>query len=114
MNVVGTLLHVPMGLTDRYLWTLPMFHANGWTFVWNVTAVGATHVCLRKGDPVKGFETIKAESVTLLCAAPTGLIGIAGAPQDVPAGAPRGVRGGTAGAPPAAPTLQRAEGELGG
>ena len=45
MNVVGTLLHVPMRMTDRYLWTLPMFHANGWTFVWNVTAVGATHVC---------------------------------------------------------------------
>ena len=40
MNAVGTLLHVPMGLTDRYLWTLPMFHANGWTFTWIVTAVG--------------------------------------------------------------------------
>src|SRR6266851_1643225 len=48
MNIVGTLLHVPMRMTDRYLWTLPMFHANGWTFVWNVTAVGATHICLRK------------------------------------------------------------------
>ena len=36
---------------DRYLWTLPMFHANGWTFIWTVTAVGATHVCLRKCDP---------------------------------------------------------------
>ena len=41
MNTVGTLLHLPMRLTDRYLWTLPMFHANGWTFVWTVTAVGA-------------------------------------------------------------------------
>ena len=40
MNVVGTLLHIPMTLADRYLWTLPMFHANGWTFVWIVTAVG--------------------------------------------------------------------------
>jgi len=48
MNTVGTLLHLPMRLTDRYLWTLPMFHANGWTFVWTVTAVGGTHVCLRK------------------------------------------------------------------
>jgi fatty-acyl-CoA synthase len=113
MNVVGTLLHVPMGLTDRYLWTLPMFHANGWTFVWNVTAVGATHICLRKVDPVKVFEAIKAESVTLLCAAPTVLIGIAGAPQDVRAGAPRGVRVVTAGAPPAAATIERVEGELG-
>jgi fatty-acyl-CoA synthase len=113
MNVVGTLLHVPMGLTDRYLWTLPMFHANGWTFVWTVTAVGATHICLRKVDPVKVFETIKAESVTLLCAAPTVLIGIAGVPQEVRAGAPKGVRVVTAGAPPAAATIERVEGELG-
>jgi fatty-acyl-CoA synthase len=113
MNVIGTLLHVPMRLTDRYLWTLPMFHANGWTFVWNVTAVGATHICLRKVDPVKVFETIKAELVTLLCAAPTVLIGIGGAPQDVRAGAPRGVRVVTAGAPPAAATIERVEGELG-
>ena len=62
MNVVGTLLHVPMRMTDRYLWTLPMFHANGWTFVWNVTAVGAAHVCLRKVDPVKVFETDRGGS----------------------------------------------------
>ncbi|MBV8832692.1 MAG: AMP-binding protein, partial [Acidobacteriaceae bacterium] len=39
MNVIGTLVHVPMSTTDRYLWTLPMFHCNGWTFVWTVTAV---------------------------------------------------------------------------
>src|SRR5262249_30551810 len=56
MNVVGTLLHVPMHMTDRYLWTLAMFHANGWTFVWTVTAVGGAHVCLRKVDPAKIFE----------------------------------------------------------
>ena len=113
MNVVGTLLHVPMRMNDRYLWTLPMFHANGWTFVWNVTAVGAAHICLRKVDPVKVFEIIRAESVSLLCAAPTVLIGIAGAPPEVRAGSPRGVRVVTAGAPPAAATIERVEGELG-
>ena len=59
MNVVGTLLHLPMRLTDRYLWTLPMFHANGWTFTWTVTAVGAAHVCLRKVEPAKMFELIR-------------------------------------------------------
>ena len=48
MNSIGTLLHAHMTCADRYLWTLPMFHANGWTFVWTVTAAGATHVCLRK------------------------------------------------------------------
>ena len=42
INVVGTLIHHPMSLADRYLWTLPMFHANGWTFVWTVTAAGAS------------------------------------------------------------------------
>ncbi len=113
MNVVGTLLHVPMGMADRYLWTLPMFHANGWTFVWSVTAVGGTHVCLRKVDPVKVFETIEAESVSILCAAPTVLIGVAGAPADVRSGAPRGVRVITAGAAPAPATIERIEGELG-
>src|SRR2546428_394834 len=51
INIVGTLLHHPMTLTDRYLWTLPMFHANGWIFVWTVTAIGATHICLRKVQP---------------------------------------------------------------
>ena len=50
MNVVGTLIHVPMTCADRYLWTLPMFHANGWTFTWIVTAVGGAHICLRKVD----------------------------------------------------------------
>ncbi len=113
MNIVGTLLHLPMRLTDRYLWTLPMFHANGWTFVWTVTAVGAAHVCLPKVDPVKMFELIETERVSMLCAAPTVLIGIASAPLEVRANAPTGVRVVTAGAPPAAATIERIEGELG-
>jgi fatty-acyl-CoA synthase len=113
MNTVGTLLHLPMRLTDRYLWTLPMFHANGWTFVWTVTAVGATHVCLRKVDQVKMFELIRAEGVSMLCAAPTVLIGLASAPPEARAHAPKGLRVVTAGAPPAAATIERVEGELG-
>src|SRR5262245_37031383 len=67
MNVVGTLLHLPMQPADRYLWTLPMFHANGWTYVWIVTAVGAVHVCLRKVDPLLAFRLIRAEDITALC-----------------------------------------------
>ena len=113
MNVIGTLLHIPMQLTDRYLWTLPMFHANGWTFVWSVTAVGAAHVCLRKVEPAKVFELIRAERASIFCAAPTVLIGVAGASADVRAGAPKGLRVVTAGAPPAAATIERVEGELG-
>jgi fatty-acyl-CoA synthase len=113
MNVVGTLLHLPLSMRDRYLWTLPMFHANGWTFVWAVTAAGATHVCLRRVDPAIVFDLLARESVTFLCAAPTVLISIANAPPDLRARAPRGVRVATAGAPPAAATIERIEGELG-
>jgi fatty-acyl-CoA synthase len=113
MNTVGTLLHLPMRMTDRYLWTLPMFHANGWTFVWTVTAVGAAHVCLRKVEPLKVFAAIELEAISVLSAAPTVLIGLAGAPEEVRARARKGVRVVTAGAPPAAATIERVEGELG-
>jgi fatty-acyl-CoA synthase len=113
MNTVGTLVHIPMTCADRYLWTLPMFHANGWTFTWTVTAAGAVHVCLPKIDPRRVFELIRDERITLLCAAPTVLISLANAPADVRQDVPRGVRVVTAGAPPAAATIQRMEGELG-
>ena len=113
INVVGTLIHHPMTLADRYLWTLPMFHANGWTFVWTVTAAGATHICLRKVEPIAVFEKIKQESVSMLCAAPTVLISIANGPEELRREARRGVRILTAGAPPAAATIERIEGELG-
>jgi fatty-acyl-CoA synthase len=113
MNAVGTLVHVHMTPADRYLWTLPMFHANGWTFTWIVTAVGGTHVCLRKVEPARVFEEVTRESITMLCAAPTVLIGLANAPAEARAGARRGVRVLTAGAPPAAATIGRVEGELG-
>jgi len=113
MNVVGTLIHVHMTPADRYLWTLPMFHANGWTFVWTVTAAGGAHVCLRKVDPARIFALVKEEGVTMLCAAPTVLIAIASAPEETRQDAPRGVRVLTAGAPPAAATIERIEGQLG-
>ena len=113
MNAVGTLVHVPMTCADRYLWTLPMFHANGWTFVWIVTAVGGAHVCLRKVDPVQAFRLIRDERVTMLCAAPTVLIALASASPEQRGEAPPGVRVLTAGAPPAAATIQRVEGEFG-
>jgi fatty-acyl-CoA synthase len=113
MNTVGTMVHVHQTPDDRYLWTLPMFHANGWTFVWTVTAAGATHVCLRKVEPARIFSLTRDERVTLLCAAPTVLIGIANAPEELRRTAPRGVRVLTAGAPPAAATIERIENDLG-
>jgi fatty-acyl-CoA synthase len=152
MNAVGTLVHVHMTPADRYLWTLPMFHANGWTFTWIVTAVGGTHLCLRKVEPRAVFTTIRDEGATLLCASPTVLISIANAPEDVRAILTRAgaeaadvtasstparhgfwrrdrseapvapatnqpqtqrLRVLTAGAAPAAATIERVEGELG-
>jgi acyl-CoA synthetase (AMP-forming)/AMP-acid ligase II len=113
MNSIGTLIHQPITCADRYLWTLPMFHANGWTFVWTITAAGATHICLRKVEPRAVFELMAKEQVTMLCAAPTVLISLANAPEEMRRLAPKGVRVLTAGAPPAASTIQRLEEELG-
>jgi fatty-acyl-CoA synthase len=113
MNCVGSLAHWPMTPADRYLWTLPMFHANGWTFVWSVTAAGGTHLCLRAVDALAVYEQVRRERVTHLCAAPTVLIGIANGPEDGRSHMPRGVRVMTAGAPPAAATIERLESELG-
>ncbi len=113
VNAVGTLLHSPMTCADRYLWTLPMFHANGWTFVWIVTAAGGTHVCARKVDAPNVYRLLGTERITMLCAAPTVLIMIASAPDELRLNAPRGVRVVTAGAPPAAHTIERVENELG-
>jgi fatty-acyl-CoA synthase len=113
LNTLNTLVHHPMRPGDRYLWTLPMFHANGWTFVWTVTAVGATHVCLRKVEPQQIFRLIEEEEITMFCAAPTVLITIANAPEELRRNARQGIRLLTAGAPPAAATIERVEGELG-
>ena len=113
LNAVGTMIHLRLGIGDRYLWTLPMFHANGWTFVWVVTAVGASHICLQKPDAAAVFRLIRDERVTWLCAAPTVLISLANAPADLRRDVPRGVHVVTAGAPPAAATIERLEGDLG-
>ena len=113
MNIMGSLVHQHLTPADRYLWTLPMFHANGWTFTWINTARGMTHVCLRRVEPPLIFKLIRDENITMFCAAPTVLIGIANAPEEVRAGAPRGVRLFTAGAPPAAATIEVIERDLG-
>jgi fatty-acyl-CoA synthase len=113
MNTIGTLLHLPIAVGERYLWTLPMFHANGWTYTWTVTAAAGTHVCLRKVDPASIFGLIRDEKVTRLCAAPTVLIALANAPASVRGDVPPGVHVVTAGAPPAAATIERLEGEFG-
>ena len=113
LNIMGTLAHHHLTPADRYLWALPMFHANGWTFTWINTARGMANICLRQVDPVAIFQLIRDENITMFCAAPTVLISIANAPEGLRAGAPRGVRLFTAGAPPAAATIEMVERELG-
>ena len=113
INTIGTLLHMPIGVGESYLWTLPMFHANGWTYTWTVTAAAGVHVCLRKVDPAQVFRLIREENVTRLCAAPTVLISLASASPAARGEVSAGVHVVTAGAPPAAATIERLEGEFG-
>jgi fatty-acyl-CoA synthase len=71
LNAIGCALAGGLNPTSVYLWTLPMFHCNGWSFTWGVTAVGATHVCQRAVVPARIFEAIVEHGVTHLCGAPT-------------------------------------------
>ena len=71
LNALGEVIETRLTSESVYLWTLPMFHCNGWCFTWAVTAVGARHVCLRKVDPGRVWELIDAEGVTHYNGAPT-------------------------------------------
>jgi fatty-acyl-CoA synthase len=66
---------------SRYLWTLPMFHCNGWCYPWAVTGLGATHLCLRKFDAGEAWSLIREHGATHLCGAPTVLISLANHPD---------------------------------
>ena len=83
LNALGNLVTLGLDRRSRYLWTLPMFHCDGWTFTWGVTAAMATHVCLRKVEPAEVFRLVEAERVTHACGAPIVLNMLANAPEDV-------------------------------
>lgn len=83
LNAIGNAMTMGVDATSRYLWTLPMFHCNGWTFTWGVTAVGGTHVCLRDVDPAKIFPLIEEHKVTHMCGAPVVLTALIHAPDDI-------------------------------
>jgi fatty-acyl-CoA synthase len=110
LNAVSNILAGNLGLHPVYLWTLPMFHCNGWCFPWTVAAAAGTNVCLRKVDPGKIFELIKRHGVTHMCGAPIIYNTLINAP-----GAPRGkaARPGVgliAGAAPPVAVLEGSEG----
>ncbi|MFP3566181.1 AMP-binding protein [Paraburkholderia sp. SIMBA_030] len=96
----------PLPRAPIYLWTLPMFHANGWCFTWAITAAAGTHVCLRKVNAANVLSAIANHGVDHFCAAPIVLAGIASMPESERQPLPRRVRVLTAGSPAPAAVLE--------
>ncbi len=109
LNAIGNM--ITMGVTDRsvYLWTLPMFHCDGWTFTWGVTAACATHVCLRKVDPAVIYPMIREHGVTHMCGAPIVLTLLAHAPAAVKVAFDHTVECATGGAAPPSAVIEAME-----
>ena len=82
LEAVGNTMAWPLPPKSVYLWTLPMFHCNGWCFPWSVTAMGGTHICLRRVDPALIFPMIVEHGVTHMCGAPTVLNMLVNAPAE--------------------------------
>jgi fatty-acyl-CoA synthase len=102
--------HTGLSPSAVHLWTLPMFHCNGWSFPWAVTAAAGTHICLPKVDPAEVWRLLRSEGVTHLEGAPTVLSMLAHAPDAAPVD--RTVKVATGGAPPS-PAILRRMSELG-
>jgi fatty-acyl-CoA synthase len=105
LNALAEVIHAGLDSRSVYLWTLPMFHCNGWCFTWAVTAVGARHVCLRQVDPGEVWRLIESEAVTHLNGAPTVLVMLISHPAAHPLEHPVLVT--TAAAPPPPAVLER-------
>ncbi len=109
LNALGNM--TTMGLTREsvYLWTLPMFHCDGWTFTWGVTAAMATHVCLREIDPAMVFRLIRDEKVSHMCGAPVVLNMLAHAPESAKTRFAQRVEIATGGAAPPSSVIEAME-----
>ncbi len=110
LHALGVIAESGLTVDSRYLWTLPMFHCNGWAYTWAVTAAGGTHVCVESFDPAEIWRLLREHGVTHLCGAPTALSMLVEAPQAHPLPAP--VRTFVGGSPPAPALLERSR-ELG-
>jgi len=109
LNAVSNILAANLGPHPVYLWTLPMFHCNGWCFPWTIAAAAGINVCLRKVDPSKIFELIRKHGVTHMAGAPIVYNTLINAP-DAPKGTTaRPVVGLIAGAAPPVAVLEGAE-----
>ncbi len=112
LNAIGQVLAFGLDTETVYLWTLPMFHCNGWCYTWGVTAAAGTHVCLRKVDPAFIFPMIKQHRVTHMCGAPIVLNMLAHAPAEVKIAFDHVVEVATGGAAPPSRVIE-SMGELG-
>jgi fatty-acyl-CoA synthase len=112
LNAIGQVLAFGLDTKTVYLWTLPMFHCNGWCYTWGVTAAAGTHVCLRKVDPAFIFPMIKQHRVTHMCGAPIVLNMLAHAPAEVKIAFDHVVEVATGGAAPPSRVIE-SMGELG-
>ena len=108
-NAVSNILEWDMPKHAVYLWTLPMFHCNGWCFPWTVAARAGVNVCLRKVAAPEIFEAIRAHGVTHYCAAPIVHGMLVNAPDALKQGLPRGVKCMVAGAAPPASMIEGME-----
>jgi fatty-acyl-CoA synthase len=106
LNAVSNAATWTMPHFPRYLWTLPMFHCNGWCFPWTVAMLAGTHVCLRKTDAQSILEAMRTHAVNHYCAAPIVHSLIYNAPAALREGIPPGVRGMVAGAAPPAAMIE--------
>ena len=109
LNAIGQILAFQLELGTAYLWTLPMFHCNGWCYTWAVTAVGGTHVCLRRVEPKAIFEAIATNGVTHLCGAPIVLNMLVHAPEADRQALPHTVQVATGGAAPPSAVIEAME-----
>ncbi len=107
LQALAMAFHTRLTSDSRYLWTLPMFHCDGWCFPWAVTAAGGTHVCLRAVDPAEIWRLLRGEGVTHYSAAPTVLTMIANAPEADGDPLDHQVDVTTGGAPPSPTLLSR-------
>jgi fatty-acyl-CoA synthase len=112
LNALGNALAAHLTPDSVYLWTLPMFHCNGWSYTWAVTAVGATHVCQRAIVPAQIFDKIVTHRVTNMCGAPVVLSMLAFAPATEQKPITHPVKIITGGAAPTSTIIARME-ELG-
>ena len=109
LNAMGNMQTMGLGRDSVYLWTLPMFHCDGWTFTWAVTAAVATHVCLRAVEPKAVFSSIAQNGVTHMCGAPIVMNMLANAPSDAKMKFPQVVEIATGGAAPPSAVIEAME-----